>query len=507
MPIEKILLLEDEPVVRKNIEQQLRNRRYEVAGASTLAAARTYLSKDSFDLIIADVRLPDGEGTELLRQLQLRPQKPLIVMISGVGTVETAVECMRGGAFDYLLKPFSEQQLEMTLKKAEEFTQLVKVNQYLTHNRVEETGYELLGKSGGIERLRALIRRVARTEASVLIQGESGTGKELVARAIYEQSSRAEAPFIAVNCAAVPENLIESEFFGHEKGAFTGALSKREGRFELAHGGTIFLDEISEISPQVQAKLLRVLQERELTRVGGDRVIKVDVRVIATTNRRLQDSIERKEFREDLYFRLNVVPIYMPPLREHMEDVRLLANHFMQRFSRKHGVNVTGISEGCLNALMQHKWPGNVRELQNVIERAVILCADGEQLREEQLAFGHEPHLALSVASPVSTEPPVISRVSSIEIVSPTRGADRQNDITPIVDLHAPNAKIPTLWETEKQLIFAALHRCNDNRTHAAKLIGISLRTLRNKLAEYRTLGLMPAGGPEKEEPAELTVA
>ena len=503
MPIEKILLLEDEPVVRKNLEQQLRNRRYEVAAAPNLAGARAYLGKDSFDMIIADVRLPDGEGTDLLRQLQARPQRPLIVMISGVGTVETAVECMRAGAFDYLLKPFSDQQLEMTLKKAAEFTQLIKVNQYLSHNRVEETGYELLGKSAAIERLRALIRRVARTEASVLIQGESGTGKELVARAIYEQSSRAEGPFIAVNCAAVPENLIESEFFGHEKGSFTGALSKREGRFELAHGGTIFLDEISEISPQVQAKLLRVLQERELTRVGGDRVMKVDVRVIATTNRRLQESIERKEFREDLYFRLNVVPIYMAPLREHMEDLPLLANHFMQRFSRKHGVNVTAISAGCLNALMQHKWPGNVRELQNVIERAVILCADGEQLREEQLAFGHEPHLAISVP-PVSSDTEVINRVSSIQIAPPpSRIADHQGAV--VADLNAPDAKIPTLWEIEKQLIFAALRRCNDNRTHAAKLIGISLRTLRNKLSEYRTLGLMPAN-TEKEDSAELAV-
>src|SRR5206468_3759163 len=232
----------------------------------------------------------------------------------------------------------------------------------------------MLDHSKHIEQLRQLIRKVARTQATVLIAGESGTGKELVARAIYRESPRVNAPFIRVNCAAIPENLIESEFFGHEKGAFTGALTKREGRFELAHGGTILLDEISEISPQVQAKLLRVLQERELERVGGNRTIKVDVRVIATTNRHLEESVERKEFRQDLYFRLNVVPICVSPLREHKEDIPLLAEQFRQRFARKHGVEVLGISHVCLKALDNHSWPGNVRELQNVLERAVILC-------------------------------------------------------------------------------------------------------------------------------------
>jgi two-component system, NtrC family, response regulator AtoC len=511
MAIEKILLLEDEAVVRRNLEQQLRSRRYEVASCQTLADARTYLSKDSFDLVIADVRLPDGEGTDLLRQLQARAQKPPVVMISGVGTVETAVECMRAGAFDYLLKPFSAQQIEITLKKAEEFTQLIKVNQFLARNHDDAESHELLGKGPAIDRLRALIRRVARTEASVLIQGESGTGKELVARAIYEQSSRADAPFIAVNCAAVPENLIESEFFGHEKGAFTGALNKREGRFELAHGGTIFLDEISEISPQVQAKLLRVLQERELTRVGGDRVIKVNVRIIATTNRRLQESIERKEFREDLYFRLNVVPIYMPALREHMEDVPLLAKHFLQRFARKHGVDVTRISDGCLDALLCHKWPGNVRELQNVIERAVILCADGDTLREEHLGFGHEAQLGQAIPPAISVvrspsvmegaEPSVLNRINSSRIPTATAGDRQENNFTDFDS--AP--KIPSLWEMERQLIFAALRRCHDNRTHAAKMIGISLRTLRNKLAEYRSVGFASAThGTDKEETAEV---
>src|SRR5690349_6703904 len=373
MPIEKIIVLEDDLIVRKNLEQQLRQRRYDVASAQTIADAQELLSKDNFDIVFLDIRLPDGEGTDLLKEIQSRASKPLVVMITGFGSVESAVSCMRDGAFDYIIKPFSSDTIDVTLKKAEEFTRLVRVNQLLSHEG-DDNGYELLGRTPAMDNLRALIRKVARTQATVLIQGESGTGKELVARAIYAESPRASAPFIRVNCAAIPENLIESEFFGHEKGAFTGAMNKREGRFELAHGGTILLDEVSEISPNVQAKLLRVLQERELERVGGNRTIKVDVRVIATTNRNLEASVEKKEFRQDLYFRLNVVPIHVPPLRERIEDVPFLSDEFMRRFSRKHGCHIKGFSEDALKMLSAHAWPGNVRELQNVVERAVILC-------------------------------------------------------------------------------------------------------------------------------------
>src|SRR6201996_9367881 len=399
MPIKKIIVLEDDLIVRKNLEQQLRQRRYDVAATGTIAGAQEYLAKDTFDLIFVDVRLPDGEGTDLLKELQSRPQKPLVVMVTGFGSVESAVECMRNGAFDYMLKPFSNDQLEVTLKKAENFSQLLKVNEFLNHADEDEGGYELLGQSPAMENLRNLIRKVARTQATVLIAGESGTGKELVARALYSQSPRANAPFIKLNCAAVPENLIESEFFGHEKGSFTGAMTKREGRFELAHGGTLLLDEISEISPQVQAKLLRVLQERELERVGGNRTIKVDVRVIATTNRRLEESVDRKEFRQDLYFRLNVVPIHVPSLRDRQEDIPYLAHQFMPRFARKHGVRVKGISDSCLAALSAHRWPGNVRELQNVVERGVILCGDG-MLEPEHLGFLSFPTGAIPTPPP-----------------------------------------------------------------------------------------------------------
>ena len=468
MPIEKIIVLEDDAIVRRNLEQQLRNRRYDVAPVESIAEAQEYLNRDNFDLIFLDVRLPDGDGTELLKTIQLRPQKPLVVVMSGFGTVESAVDCMKNGAFDYMIKPFSSEQLGVTLKKAEEFTQLVRVNRFLTQDN-EDTGYELLGQSPVMDNLRQLIRKVAHTQATVLIQGESGTGKELVARALYRASTRANAPFIKVNCAAIPENLIESEFFGHERGAFTGAMNKREGRFELAHGGSILLDEISEISPTVQAKLLRVLQERELERVGGNRTIKVDVRVIATTNRRLDESVEKKEFRQDLFFRLNVVPIHVAPLREHIEDVPFLAEDFTRRFSRKHGAQVHSISPEAIRVLKTHHWPGNVRELQNVIERAVILSGDCTQLEAE--------HLGLGVVTAGTTVVSLPAAASSVTAVSPAVERFRA--------CGSNGNGFATLAELEKQHILAALDRCKGNRTHAAKMLEISIRTLRNKLHEY----------------------
>ncbi|MSU63807.1 MAG: sigma-54-dependent Fis family transcriptional regulator [Pedosphaera sp.] len=458
MPIDKIVVVEDDQIVRKYLEQQLRNRRYDVASVETIADASEVLSRDNFDLIFLDVRLPDGQGTDLLQELQSRPLKPLVVIMSSFGSVESAVACMREGAFDFLVKPFSSDQLEFVLRRAEEITQLVKVNRYLSHEEDGEMGSEMIGRSLPMQNLRTLIRKVAPTQATVLIQGESGTGKELVARALFRQSPRSNAPFIKINCAAVPENLIESEFFGHEKGAFTGAMNKREGRFELAHGGTILLDEISEVSPQVQAKLLRVLQERELERVGGNRTIKVDVRVIATTNRRLEESVERKEFRQDLYFRLNVVPIPIPPLRERMDDLAELAEQFMHRSARKHGVRVRAMSDAARAVLMSHNWPGNVRELQNVIERAVILCGESGSLEPD--------HLGLPSRASVSP--------ATVAAFPAQTGAN----------VPADQPMLP-LSEVEKRQILAAIEFTKGNRTQATKLLGISIRTLRNKLNEY----------------------
>lgn len=477
MPIEKIIVVEDELGVRKSLEQQLRGRRYDVAAVATLAEARAYLAKDNFDLMFLDVHLPDGMGTELLKTLQQRPERPLVVMTTGFGSIESAVDCMKNGAFDYIIKPFSFDHILITLKKAAEFTQLVKVNRFLSGEEDESSGYEMLGRTAAMEKLRQLVRKVARTQATVLVQGESGTGKELVARMLYKASPRVDAPFIKLNCAAIPENLIESELFGHEKGAFTGALNKREGRFELAHGGTILLDEISEISPAIQAKLLRVLQEREFERVGGNRTIKVDVRVIATTNRNLEESVERKEFRQDLFFRLNVVPIHVPPLRDRREDIAYLAQQFVQRYIRKHGVHVHGFSDAAIAALSAHSWSGNVRELQNVVERAVILGGDGDLIEPE--------HLGLTPMT-ASTGPLV-----------PALPAMLAQPATPAGSVSEEGLLVPnggsTLAEFERRHILATLERCHGNRTHTARLLGISIRTIRNKLNEYNGADGIPA--------------
>jgi DNA-binding NtrC family response regulator len=468
MPIEKVIVVEDEEFLRKNLAHYLRGRRIDVAAVDTIEEAQTYLARDNFDLMFLDLRLPDGDGTEFLKELSLRPSKPLIVIMSGFGSVESAVDCMKHGAFDYLIKPFSNDQIEVALKKAENFNQILKVNQFFSLQETEESP-ELLGKSRVMDSLRQLVRKIAQTQATVLIQGESGTGKELVARALHRFSPRSNAPFIKINCAALPENLVESELFGHEKGAFTGAVNKREGRFELAHGGTILLDEISEISLGMQAKLLRVLQEREFERVGGNRTIKVDVRVIATTNRKLEESVEKNEFRQDLYFRLNVVPIRVAPLRDRTEDILYLTEKFAQRFIRKHGVTVRGFAPEAEQVLLAHNWPGNVRELQNVIERAVILCEPDGAIRPDDfnldLALPRLPH---------QPEP-------------------QSNGIC----LPAHSKAFPTLYDVEKQHILAALDLCQQNRTHAAKMLDINIRTLRNKLNEYKAQDPSAPCGPE----------
>ena len=485
MSIEKIIVLEDDLIIRKHLEQQLRNRRYDVAAASTIAAAQELLSKDTFDLIFVDVSLPDGLGTDLLKELQTRPVRPLAVVVTGNSSVQMAVDCMKAGAFDYLIKPFSSDQIDVILKKAEDFNQILKVNQFLSHDDDTDSGYELIGQSKSMERLRGLIQRVAPTQATVLIQGESGTGKELVARALFRQSPRTGAPFIKMNCAAVPENLIESEFFGHERGAFTGAMNKREGRFELAHGGTILLDEISEVSLQVQAKLLRVLQEREFERVGGSRTIKVDVRVLATTNRRLEESVEKKEFRQDLFFRLNVVPIPVPALRDRLEDVPVLAQQFMLRLSRKHGKRVKGISEEGIKALITHSWPGNVRELQNRVECAVILSDEGGMIDRDHLNLG--PGATPTELSSFDPASAIVALPNSDPAAAPVLGTADQ-PVLPLAEL-------------EKQAIIHSIDYTKGNRTQAAKLLGISIRTLRNKLNEYGMVSREDSESAVAEEP------
>jgi DNA-binding NtrC family response regulator len=461
MALEKILVVDDEPMIRRVMEDWLRAKRYSVQSAVDLADAIRLTEADAFDLIFVDRRLPDGEGTELLPRLEKQNQKPFVILMTGMATIESAVAAVRFGAFDYLIKPFSKGDVELIVNRAEMYSRMLRVNRHLSEVLTDSSNF--IGKSASFHQLKEVIRKVAPTEATVLIQGENGTGKELVAREVYHGSGRASGPYIKVNCAAMPENLIESEFFGHEKGSFTGATERRIGRFELADGGTLLLDEVSEIPLHLQAKLLRVLQEREFERVGGSKTIKVDVRMLATTNRDLRRAVEKGDFREDLFYRLNVVPIQSPPLRERRDDIALLAEHFLAGFARKHGVQVAGFAPGSVAALEEHAWPGNIRELQNTIERAVILTESGAPIDLGALNL----HGAIRAGSAPVSRPVAVER-------SPEGGGPVANGY-PVKPLH----------ELERQHILYALKETGGNRTRAADLLQISIRTLRNKLKEY----------------------
>ncbi|MBV9672336.1 MAG: sigma-54-dependent Fis family transcriptional regulator [Verrucomicrobia bacterium] len=459
MAIEKVIVIDDEPLIRRSLELQLRNKRLTVVLCSTMAEAERLISKDSFDLMFVDVRLPDGDGSQLLYRMNSEPEKPLIVIMTGYGTIDSAMGYIREGAFDYIIKPFTASQIDVILKKAENFNQAVKVSQILAHEKADST--PLIGSSAPIQELRQLIQKVAPTEATVLISGENGTGKELVASEIFLASARSRMPFIKVNCAAISETLIESEFFGHERGAFTGATEKREGRFELANGGTILLDEISEISLKLQAKLLRALQEREFERVGGNRTIKVNVRVLATTNRDLQKCVEKQEFRQDLYYRLNVFPIVVPALKKRKEDIPQLTRAFLSRLARRNGTSPPFLGQAALRILDAYDWPGNVRELQNVMERAVILSEPGQEIT---------PH--------------VLEAMFPAELLGNWWNG-RIESTRSSIGLTFPDHIVP-LEQMEREYILHALKKSNGNRTNTAQLLGISIRTLRNKLNELK---------------------
>jgi DNA-binding NtrC family response regulator len=475
MSFEKILIVEDEPVVRNLLSEIFARRNFTSVIAETLAQAEVQLSKESFDLVMLDIRLPDGNGQQFLERLAMLPERPLVVMVTGYGSIESAVACMRAGAFDYVLKPFTPSQIDIILKKGQAYRQLLQVNQLLSDQTEEEDG-ALIGRSPPMQRLRQLIERVAPTDATVLITGENGTGKEMVARELYRRSPRRKSPFIKVNCAAISENLIESEFFGHERGAFTGATERREGRFELANLGTLLLDEVSEIPSNLQAKLLRVLQEREFERVGGNRTIKVNVRIIATSNRDLLGHVNQGSFRQDLYYRLNVFPVHVPALRERAEDILPLATSFLARISRRQGIKVAGFSESACAALLAYRWPGNVRELQNTIERAIILTEPGRLVSAAALGL------------------PALSGTGSSgeALMASSAPFDFESAPPPAVVEAAPALAaggVQPLAVQEKQAIKAALAQTGNNRTKAAELLGISIRTLRNKLQEYREAG------------------
>ncbi len=461
MDFKRILIVDDEPLMRDFLVETLQRKKYVVDSVGNGSQAIEKARSEYYDLVVSDIRMPEVSGMEVLEEVKKINIETEVVMITAFGTIENAVGAMKMGAYDYITKPFSADEIEIVVDRALERQQLRDENRNLRNdnnqlrNQLKEkyTFSSIVGVSDVMREVYDQIEMIAPSKATVLILGESGTGKELVARAIHYNSDRQNKPFIKVNCAALPESLMESELFGHEKGAFTGAIRTTKGRFELAHTGSLLLDEIGELSLPLQSKLLRVLQEREFERVGNPNPLSVDVRVIATTNRDLKEEVKEGNFREDLYYRLNVVPIVMPRLSARKEDIVLLADHFLRKYCEENGRHISGISDSAMDKLMAQDWPGNVRELENHIERAVVLCREDE-LDERHFSFEHDGVESVGVGGLEGVGPGV------------------------------------TLKEMEKQLILSTLTSENNNRTRASDILGISVRTLRNKLNEYSGEGI-----------------
>jgi len=449
-----ILVVDDEKNYLLVMDALLAEAGYEVLTAESAAAALDVIRKTDLDLVITDMKMPRMSGIELLTESKrLYPELPVILM-TAFGTVEKAVEAMKKGAFDYITKPFKNEEILLTVAKALELRRLLLENRELRGELRERYHFEnIVGHSKAMQDIFALVEKVAATRATVLISGESGTGKELIARAIHYRSPRSAGPFISVNCGALTETLLESELFGHEKGAFTHAVAMRKGRFELAEGGTLFLDEVAEMSPGLQVKLLRVLQEMEFERVGGGRTIRVDVRLVAASNKELADEVGAGRFREDLFYRLNVVHLRMPPLRERAGDIPLLAAHFIQKYGQEEVRGVIRLDPEALGILTRYPWPGNVRELENVMERAVILCAD-------------------NLITPADLPP-------NVAAAAPDAGID----IDRLVPLTIPLPE--ALEQIEEMMIRRALANADNVQVRAAEMLGITKSLLQYKLKKY----------------------
>ncbi len=450
MAIEKVLIVDADVSNCSFLKELLRKRKSEVFIAESGPIALEYLRQHLFDLIISDLQIPGTSGLEILKTVKTQNSQTLVILATAYASIENAVEAMRLGAFNYLLKPFNAETIETMLDKAQAHIDLIQENYYLREEistQPDRKKQLLIAESETMKKILSDVSKIAKSSSSVFISGESGTGKEVIAHAIHAQSHRSLQTFVKVNCAAIPTTLLESEFFGHEKGAFTGAINKKLGRFELADKGTLLLDEISEIPLELQAKLLRVVQEMEFERVGGIRPIHVNVRLISTSNRSMKEAVEHKLFREDLYYRLNVVPIHIPPLRERKEDILPLAEFFLKRLCGENQKPIKHLSTDAKQKLIQYNWPGNIRELANVIERSVVM-------NTTDLLEAHQIYVELAC---------------SVK--------------------EAPSYTLPkgiTIAELEKRLILETLTREKNNRTKAAQVLGISIRTLRNKLQVYR---------------------
>ncbi|HNQ24906.1 MAG TPA: sigma-54 dependent transcriptional regulator [Phycisphaerae bacterium] len=451
----RVLIIEDEKLIRWSLRQKFESRGYRVTEAADGRAALRALEDGIFDLIMLDYKLPDMTGLEVLRKVREADTDVVVIMMTAYTSIETAVDAIKAGAFDYIAKPFDMEQLLRTAEKALETTKLRREVRELRRHIEHDYGFDrIIGQSKPMRELYGVLDRVAKSGAStVFLRGETGTGKDLVARVIHYNSERAPAPFMNITCTALSETLLESELFGHEKGAFTDAKTTKKGLFELADGGTIFLDEVGDMPMALQAKLLRFLEERTFRRVGGAVELTVDVRVIAATNRDIDKAIEERTFRSDLMFRLNVITIYLPPLRERGDDIRLLAQHFTSRFAQEFKKPISGIDDAAYKKLYQYNWPGNVRELRNVTERAVLLCP-GDHITAGDIVLGPQDPAKLQTGYGAFVLPP--------------GGIDFR--------------------ELENQLIRQALARTNNNQTQAAKLLNLSRDALRYRLEK---LGLL----------------
>ncbi len=434
----RIIIIEDDRIMRVTLEDSLRLAGYDVFTCETLEDFRSAVRENEFDLIVTDVRLPDGNGIDILKE---KPDSPVIIM-TAFGTIKDAVEAIKLGAFDYITKPFSLEEFMLIVQKAFEFSAMRLENIRLKQDIKRCYGISsIIGQSHSMRQLLSSIEKIAESDTTVIIYGESGTGKELVATTIHYQSKRRDKPIIKVNCAAIPEGLVESELFGHEKGAFTGAVKRKPGRFELAHGGTLFLDEIGDLPLFAQAKLLRVLQEKTFERIGGTESIQVDVRIIAATNKDLKSEVKKGTFREDLFFRLNVIPVVIPPLRERREDIPLLIEHFLKIYNIRSGKNVK-LSNDALTELLKYNFPGNVRELENIIERCITLSSGGT-IKKEDLSF--------------------ISSEENSQLLSLSELSRR----------------------AEREHIIRILKLTGGSKTRAAEILGISRKTLWEKMNLY----------------------
>lgn len=501
-----ILIIDDEAGMRDVISRLFAESGYETStapdGPAGLAAARD----GEFDLVVLDMSLPKMSGLDVLAGIKERKPDLPVIMITAYGSTQTAIEAMRLGAYDFVTKPFDLDELQMLAERALEQQRIIDENRYLRSELRKKYGFDnIIGSNPQVQRAYVTAARAAATNATVLILGETGTGKEYLARTIHYHSLRADGPFVKVNCAALPENLLESELFGHEKGAFTNAIARHIGRFEIADKGTIFLDEIGEIPPSIQTKLLRVLQEKQFERVGGSETLTVDVRVIAATNRDIEEAMRRKEFRDDLYYRLAVISLRLPPLRDCTADIETFAHHFLSIYANETGKRVRRFSDEAMAEMKAYHWPGNIRELENAVERAVILCT-GETIRPEHLmlpapmvAFGRDARgrerEPLDVADGLRWETRVLASPASHAgvLTASSLQADvrpspvSQTDVLPATSLEEdPYPVDASLRDVEKIHIERVLAYCGWNQSAAAQVLGIDRKTLRNKIREFK---------------------